>query len=182
MSESTQTSRAYLCDLKRIVPVLFFAKSRKERLDKQAWGSLTPSHPTPPPNCSFPPEKCCIWIHEIRETPCYTAKNSGVGWGGGEWGERTLGLFVKSFLPAFREKQHGNIFSHHTGRLAKFGWILTYLKISVEMAAVTRDSCLEPFNYLEMTIDLFHCKVTKGRPVHYSIWTHYTLDFPITAQ
>ena len=46
----------------------------------------------------------------------------------------TLGLFVKSFLPAFREKQHRNIFSHHTGRLAKFGWILTYLKISAEMA------------------------------------------------
>ena len=45
------------------------------------------------------------------------------------WEERTLGLFVKSFLPAFREKQHRNIFSHHTGWLAKFGWILTYLKI-----------------------------------------------------
>ena len=43
-------------------------------------------------------------------------------------------LFVKSFLPAFREKQHRNIFSNHTGRLPKFGWILTYLKISVEMA------------------------------------------------
>ena len=27
-----------------------------------------------------------------------------------------------------------NIFSNHTGRLPKFGWILTYLKISVEMA------------------------------------------------
>ena len=31
-----------------------------------------------------------------------------------------------------RPKQHRNIFSNHTGRLAKFGWILTYLKISVE--------------------------------------------------
>ena len=86
----------------------------------------------PPSNCSFRPEKCWIWIHEIWETLCYTAKNSGVG--GGGWEERTLGLFVKSFLPAFREKQHRNIFSHHTGRLTKFGWILTYLKISVEMA------------------------------------------------
>ena len=54
-------------------------------------------------------------------------------WGGGGGGERTLGLFVKSILPAFWKKQHRNIFSNHTGRLA-FGWILTYLKISVEMA------------------------------------------------
>ena len=38
----------------------------------------------------------------------------------------------KSFLPVFRKRR--NIFSHHTGRLAKFGWILTYLNISVEMA------------------------------------------------
>ena len=54
------------------------------------------------------------------------------GLGGGGGGERTAGLFVKSFLPAFRKKkQHRNIFSSHTGRLAKFGWILTYLKISV---------------------------------------------------
>ena len=93
-----------------------------------------PPSPTHTPNCSFTPEKCWFWIHEIWETPCYTAKISGVrGWG---WGERTLGLFVKSFLPAFREKQHRNIFSHHTGRLARFGWILTYLKISVEMAVM----------------------------------------------
>ena len=27
------------------------------------------------------------------------------------------------------KKQHRNIFSHKTGQLAKFGWILTYLKI-----------------------------------------------------
>ena len=34
----------------------------------------------------------------------------GVGGGGGG----VKGLFVKSFLPAFREKQHRNIFSHNT--------------------------------------------------------------------
>ena len=45
--------------------------------------------------------------------------------------ERTLSLFVKSFLPAFREKQHRNIFSNHTNWLPKFVWIL---KISVKMA------------------------------------------------
>ena len=35
-------------------------------------------------------------------------------WGVCVEGEKTLGLFVKSFLPNFRGKQH--IFSHHTGR------------------------------------------------------------------
>ena len=66
------------CVIWKDVPVLFFfPKSRKKRLDKQAWSSL--SIPPPPPNCSFPPEKCWIWIHEIWETPRYTAKNSGVG-------------------------------------------------------------------------------------------------------
>ena len=61
---------------------------------------------------------------------CVGGGGGGIERRGGEgWGERTLGLFDKSFLPAFREKQHRNIFSHNTGRLAKFGWILTYLKI-----------------------------------------------------
>ena len=60
----------------------------------------------------------------------------GGGGGGWGWGERTLDLFVKSFLPAFREKQHRNIFSHYTGRLAKFGWILISLKISGQMAVM----------------------------------------------
>ena len=32
--------------------------------------------------------------------------------------------------------QHRNIFSHNTVRLAKFGWILTYLEISLEMALI----------------------------------------------
>ena len=52
----------------------------------------------------------------VKRCSCvvFSLKRRGVG-------ERTLGLFVKSFLPAFRGKQHRNIFSHHTGRLAKFG-------------------------------------------------------------
>ena len=56
------------------------------------------------------------------------------GGGGGGGGRENFRLVCQVFLPAFREKQHRNIFSHHTGRLAKFGWILTYLKVSVEMA------------------------------------------------
>ena len=31
------------------------------------------------------------------------------------------------------EKQHRNVFTHDTDWLVKFGWILTYLKISLEM-------------------------------------------------
>ena len=63
------------CVMWKDVPVLFFPKSRKKRLDKPAWSSLSgPPHP----HCSFPPEKCWIWIHEIWETPCFTAKNSDI--------------------------------------------------------------------------------------------------------
>ena len=49
-------------------------------------------------------------------------------------GRENLSLFLSLFFLLFRGKQHMNIFSNHTGRLTKFGWILTYLKISVEMA------------------------------------------------
>ena len=55
--------------------------------------------------------------------------------GGGGGVERELQACLSSlFFLLLGKKQHRNIFSNHTGRLAKFGWILTYLKISVEMA------------------------------------------------
>ena len=76
--------------------------------------------------------KFSIFQEERRNCVCV-----GGGGGGGGW-KRTSGLFVKSFLPAFRKKQHRNIFSNHTGRLAKFGWILTYLKILVEKSFSAR--------------------------------------------
>ena len=67
----------------------------------------------------------------MRNPMLHGNKHKQWGAGGGGGGDRELlGLFVKSFLPAFREKQHRHIFSHHTGRLAKFGWILTYLENS----------------------------------------------------
>ena len=121
----------------------FFLKAGRKDLTNRPEVHFQP--PPPPPNYPFPPGKCWSWIHEIWETLCYTAKNSGMGGGGGGWEERTLGLFVKSFLPAFREKQHRNIFLHPTGRLVKFGWIVTYLKISVEMAVTW--FLPDPFNY-----------------------------------
>ena len=104
LSESTQISRADLCDLKRCSCVVFFLKAGRKDLTNRPEVLFQPPPPpppttAPPPNCSFPPEICWIWIHEIWETPCYTAKNRPV-----------CQVFVK------------------------FGSILTYLKISVEMA------------------------------------------------
>ena len=99
---------------------------------------LSLHHPTTPPPPPPPQFLLSSWkmlnldTRDMRNPVLHGKKQSGGG-----WGERTLGLFVKSFLPAFREKQHRNIFSHHTGRLVKFGWILKYLKISVQMT-VTR--------------------------------------------
>ena len=92
----------------------------------QATIALVPFHAiNAPPSW----KKCWILIHEIW-TPCARRQNSDKRERGGG-GDRLSWLFVKSFLHAFRKKQvqHRNIFSHTTGRLAKFGWILTYLKI-----------------------------------------------------
>ena len=104
MSESTQTSQADLCYTKRCSCVVFFPKSREKRLDQQARKS-TPNPPSLPSVAIF----ChllqgvhilCIQIQHFfrREEQWWGV----VGW----WGERTLGLFVKSFLPAFRESQN----------------------------------------------------------------------------
>ena len=55
--------------------------------------------------------------------------------GGGGGGKRELQACLSSlFFLLLGKKQHRNISSNHTGRLAKFGLILTYLKISVQMA------------------------------------------------
>ena len=118
MSES-KTSQADLCYVKRCSCVVFSLKAQRKS---------TP-HPIPPSlHISF------IQIQHFFRREEQWGVGCVCGGGGGWWGERTLGLFVKSFLPAFTEKQHRNICSHHTSRLAKFGWILTYLKISLQMA------------------------------------------------
>ena len=124
MSESTQTSWAHLCDLKRCSCVVFFLKQEEKTWQTGLKFSL-PTPPPPPPHTHTHPHRLLLstYTRDMRNPVLHGKKH-----------ERTLGLFVKSFLPAFREKQHRNIFSHHTGRLARFGWILTYLKISVEMA------------------------------------------------
>ena len=61
-------------------------------------------------------------MSRIQIQHCFRREELGGGGGGG--GE---GLCVKSFLPACRGKKIGTSF--HIGWLAKFGWILTYLKI-----------------------------------------------------
>ena len=136
MSESTQTSRAELCDLKRCSCVVFYLKAGRKDLTNR------PEVLSPPPTPPIAPIapfllKNAEFGYTRYEKPRATRQKT-VGWEGrgGGWGERTLGLFVKPFLPAFREKQHRNIFSHHTGWPAEFEWILIYLKISVEMAVM----------------------------------------------
>ena len=117
--------------------VFFLKAGRKDLKNRPEVLSLPPPPPPPPLHPIEPfPVKNAEFGYTRYEKPCATWQKT-VGWGVGGWGERTSGLFVKSFLPAFRAKQHRNIFSHHTGRLVKFGWILTYLKISVKMG-VTR--------------------------------------------
>ena len=101
MSQSTQTSQADLCYVKRCsCVVVFFTKSTEKRLDKQARKS-TP-HPTPPSlHISF------IQIqHFFRREEQW---GWGVGWGGvcvcvwgggGGWGGRTLGtMALRRLLP-----------------------------------------------------------------------------------
>ena len=73
MSESSQTSQADLCRVKRCSCVVFFPHSREKRLDKQAWCSVS--------HFSSLLKKCWIWIHEIwtlcatRQQSCYDSFN-----------------------------------------------------------------------------------------------------------
>ena len=61
----------------------------------------------------------CIQIqHCFRREEQWRGEGGGGG-RGGEGGEGEGG----------GREQHRKIFSHNTGQLAKFGWILTYLKI-----------------------------------------------------
>ena len=124
MSKSTQTSQANLC-------VIFYVKRCCCVAGRKTWYSTqarkyTPTFPPPPPPLypvfCHPPQGVHISCIQIEH---FSRKEEQ--WGGG--GGRTLGLFVKSFLPAFSEKkQHCNIFSHHTRRLAKFGCIFNILE------------------------------------------------------
>ena len=67
----------------------------------------------------------CIQIQHCQEGGALGRGGGGEGGGG----ETTLGLCVKSFLPACKEKTTRTSFHNNTGRLAKFRWTLTYLKI-----------------------------------------------------
>ena len=136
MSESSQTSQADLCYVKRCSCVVFPWKHREK-----TWQTGTKVNPHPPPP-SVPPND----VKRVLAVFCHLAQSVHISciqiqhfvrreeqWGG-RGGGRTLGLFVKSFLPALREKTtQEHLFTWH-GRLAKFGWILTGLKISLEMA------------------------------------------------
>ena len=124
---STQTSQANLCHVKRCSCVIFFPQSREKRLPPP------PPPPPPPPRIAPPSWKNAEFGYTRYGHPVLHSKKTAkillTSFGGTEGG----GLTFKSFLRAFREKQHRIIFSHNTGWLAKFGWILIYLKISLEM-------------------------------------------------
>ena len=112
MSESTQTSQADLCDVKRCSLKPFFPKTTEKRLDKQAQ-KFTPLPPAPQNDVKrFLAVFCRVsWDFAYLVYPNSAFfRGNGANWGGGGGGG---------------------------GQLAKFGWILTYSKISLEMA-VTR--------------------------------------------
>ena len=101
------------CVMWKDVPVLFSPKSTEKRLDKQARKSI-------PPLC---PRMMLKFFRREEQ------------WGVCGVGRQNFRPVCQVFSPCFDgKKQHRNIFSHNTGWLAKFGWILTYLKISLEMA------------------------------------------------
>ena len=110
------------------VPVLFFSLKPRRK-------DLTNRHESlpPPPSPSVPPND----VKRILAGFCRVAQGVHISCIQILHFFRTVGLFVKSFLPALK-KQHRNIFSHYTGQLVKFGWILTYLKISLEMRLLPR--------------------------------------------
>ena len=90
---------------------------------------------------------------------------------------------LSPFSLLWGKKQHRNIFSHHTGRLAKFGWILTYLKTSVEMrvtwllpGAIQLDIILFnfPSSYPSLCclggLEAFSCYVAEDYFISKAIW------------
>ena len=124
--------------VKRCSCVVFFPTRRYCR---KTWHMVMKVHPPPPPPPppSVPPNDVKrnlavfaiqqrVFICRAPKSICFTWEEQWGG-GGGGGGGRTLGQCVKSFLPACKEKQDRNIFFHNTGRLVKFGWILTYLRI-----------------------------------------------------
>ena len=109
------------CYVKICSCVVFPPKTREKRFYKQARKSIPP--PTPSP--SVPPND----VKRILAGFCRVAQGVHISC------IQIQHFFRSLFSLLLKKKQHRDLyFSHHTGRLAKFGWILTYLKISVEMA------------------------------------------------
>ena len=131
MSESTQTSQADLWDVKRCSCVVF-SKKQEEKLDKQAWSSLHPPPPPPrPPHCFCRVARGFSYL--VYPNSAFFRRKGSIGGGGGGWEERTLGLFVKSFLPAFRKKTtQEHLFTLH--RSACEVWVDSDILENFEMA------------------------------------------------
>ena len=118
MPESTQTLQADLCYVKRCSCVVFFLKPQRKDLTNRH-ESLPPP---PPPSPSVPPNNvkrilavflpCSTWYaYLVYPNSAFFQEGGAMGCvcvcvgGGGGWGDRTLGLFIKSFLPASRGKK-----------------------------------------------------------------------------
>ena len=114
------------CVMWKDVAVLFSPKTAEKRLEKQAQTS-TPT-PLPPPSMPENDVKrilagfcrvaqgfhiSCIQIQHFSGGKEQLEGGGGGVKGWGRWGERTLDLFVKSFLPAFRETTQEHLFKSH---------------------------------------------------------------------
>ena len=120
-----------ICVMWKDVPVCFSPKSREKRLDKQAQNS------TPTPHCSSLLKTCWIWTQEIW-TPCagllkkyqdsFNIIRGHTERGGWSWGRLSCLCATFSHLLVGKNINTGTSFHSNTGRLAKFGSILTYLK------------------------------------------------------
>ena len=82
----------------------FFQKAGRKTWQTGLKFSLSPPPPPPPPTPLFLPCSTGFLISRVSKFSIFQEERINWGGGGGGWEERTLGLFVKSFLPAFRKK------------------------------------------------------------------------------
>ena len=102
MSESTQTSRADLCDVKRCSCVVFPWKQ-----EEKTWQTgLKFSLPTPPPNCSFSSWKMLYLDTRDMRNPVLHGKKQWGGGGGVGVGRENFSPVCQVFSSCFASSCH----------------------------------------------------------------------------